>query len=211
MNDKFDPKFGTIELDMFELAEYVSILEEYIPILLFNERERITAKFKIDTQEDSGIAQYFQQLIDQGITTRFLTGSAIIAIWSAYESMISTIAADIADRMNVPLKLSHIRGDFLKRASTYFKYALGMDLHREGTDMVRLQSLLKLRNVFAHANGLIPNVAQNQRNKLVSWISETEGINVLHNEFVVVSVAFVRESYEFIRDLINDLVSRASK
>jgi hypothetical protein len=79
-------------LGIWALDEYVQMLEKELPRLIEVERERIWRDVKAGDEEATYCAELAEQRLDEGITTRLLTGAAIVAIWATYELVVKRVA-----------------------------------------------------------------------------------------------------------------------
>lgn len=207
-------QFNDIEYGFFLISLYIDLIERNYSELIKTEKERIDANFEKDltgnTEEDRWVHSTISSLyylLDDGITPRFLAASAHIAIWGAYESAVHEIATYYAKNRGISLRLSDLKGSFVERAKRYFGSVLHFPLHPDGTDWPQLERLADLRHILAHANGRIQDV--NDWAKAEKWISTTKGIQIVEDEYVVITFEFVRETYKFIEKLLFDLINRA--
>jgi len=199
--------FFLVHFELGTLSTYISLVERNLSALMQDERRRIWTE--VNTGDDLGteFALDLQHQLDSGVTTRFLTAAALLATWALYEAAISQFAEMIRHRKEVSLSLSDLRGGFLTRARRYFDDVLRFDLHPPKADWKRITMLAGLRNAFAHANGLLRDLPKTQRSRVVAWSRNVSGLTIVDG-CIVLSPAFVRESLEFMRALLAELVDR---
>ncbi len=122
-------------LDVWALEAYIQILEVELPRVIGEERKRIWQDVKPGDEQQEHYAEIAEYQLDEGITIRLLTGTALIATWATYESVVRRSAKRIQSRR---LQLKIRRGPFPESARTYFEDVLKCDLHPQGTDWDRL-------------------------------------------------------------------------
>ncbi|SRR6266571_1732866 len=205
---KVDLRFTEVGYELMVLAQYITLLEANLPTVVDAEKRRVWVDLDPDDDADRQIGHHLEDRLDQGVTTRFLAGAAMIATWAIYEATVSQMADYVRDQKEVSLRMSRLKGDFLERARTYYDDVLKFDLHPLGTDWTRLQRLAELRHLIAHANGRLWDVPGEDRKRLESWIKSTAGLSIVGDEYVVVSLDFVRQSHTFVDGLLKDLVDR---
>jgi len=193
-------------LDVWALEGYLQMLESGIPRVIEEERKRL-GEYESDDDDDedsheSALAYYE---LDKGITTRLLTGSAVIAGWATYESVVKRIAKQqsVAKR----LKLTEIKGAFPEAARKYFSDVLNQPLHPEDTDCEYLDTIYGLRNALAHANGQLDDISMENRRRLERWSDKFDGVEIINGQLII-SVEFLRPMCRFISELLYELVRR---
>jgi hypothetical protein len=206
--DLDDFRFTEVEYELMMLSQYVQLLEANLPIIVEAEKTRIWQDLDANDEGDRSVGNHLEERLDEGVTTRFLTAAALVATWATYEATIQTMAAYVQHAKEVSLKMSRLRGTFLERARTYFDDVLKFDLHPVSADWSRIERLAELRHVLAHANGRLPELPPDDRPRVASWLRETQGLTIVEDEYLVVSLTFARESLAFVESLLTDLVER---
>jgi hypothetical protein len=206
-----DALFYDAFLDVTALEVYIGVLEVELPRVIESQRKRILE----DVKEGDDEAQYYASLeeheLDSGVSTRLLTGTALIAIWATYESVILRIADSIQESRQLTSKLRRI-----KNAKEYFENDLKFDLYPAGTDHdlidERIQNLYALRNALAHANGRLSDVRPDEAQQRVELLATTSpGLQISGNGDLLVSMEFVRGAFQFIDQLLLDVGQRADR
>lgn len=192
-------------LDVWALEAYIQILEVELPRVREEERKRIWQAVKPGDEQQEHYAEIADYQLDEGITTRLLTGTALIAIWATYEAVVRRNAKRIQESRRLRLKIG--RGPFPESARMYFEDVLQCDLHPQGTDWDRLNVIYGLRNALAHANGQLEDVPEQKRKKVEEWARTFQGLKIADG-YLIVSVEFVRGAFNFINELLCDLGTR---
>jgi hypothetical protein len=204
----FDPRFVEIGYERMMLEQYVEMVEAQLPDIRAKECERIWLGIDSSDEADRQVASHLKDRVEDGVTTRFLTAAATIASWALYESAVQDVAAHLQRHRGVELRMSAIRGDFLERARTYFSDVLHFPLHHATEDWERLSDLAKIRHFLAHGNGDLRNIRPSDRPRLVDLVARTEGVTIIDEQYLVIDPAFAKETLRFLKELLNDLISR---
>jgi hypothetical protein len=202
-----DLKFAEIGYELSVVEECVQLLQHHLPTLIEGEKHSAGQRWA----DDPATLHHLIDLLEAGLTTRFLTAATLVATWAVYESAVNRIAEYIAEQRGVTLKINQVRGDFLQRVRAYYKDVLKYELHREGTDWDRLDHVATLRNALAHTNGVLADVREPDARALKKWIPNQSGISIVDDEYVVVSLDFVEDSITFLAPLLDDLIARVKK
>lgn len=194
-------------LDLWPLEEYVKIIEVELPRLIESERKNIWDGVKAGDEQQEHYAEIAEYELDEGITTRFLTGTALIAIWGTYESVTRRIARRVKDSKGLT---QDMQGSSLKKVRKYYEDVLKLDLHLRETDWDRLDMINILRDALAHANGQLEYVDHRKRKKIERWVEATDGLKI-SGDYLIVSVEFLRLTLNFITDLLTELDNRINQ
>jgi hypothetical protein len=202
-----DFRFQEIEEDLWILSEYLLLLENGLPLLVEGERRRIRSRVHDPNDEvEESIAQYLEERLESGLTTRYLTASAVTAAWAIYEAGVTSIARHIREKREARLKLNDLRGDFVDRARKYFVDVLRFDLHTSA-DWEGLSRLAGVRNAFAHANGRVADLNTDSRIKIEQWC-KTDSYLRLEDECVIAEAGYAKSAVALVEDLLRDLITR---
>jgi hypothetical protein len=204
-----DAFFYDAFLDVTCLELYIGVLEVELPRVIESERKRIWQDVKEDDEEAKDAACLADYELSSGVATRILTGTALVALWATYESVITRIAEGIQETEHLSRKLRKIRN-----AKEYFENDLHFDLYPAGTDSDlmndHIQNLYDLRNALAHANGRLRDVRPYEAQQRVEQLATTSpGLQISENGDLIVSMEFVRTAFSFIDQLLRDLGRRA--
>jgi hypothetical protein len=186
-------------LELWALEEYIRILEVELPSLIEKERHRLRQDFKAGDEQELYYREIADHQLDEGITTRLITGSALVATWATFESAIQR-AAGIPEQPRIPI---------LKTAKKLFE-RLGIQYSSQ------IEDLYAISNALARANGRFDDIGLDNTNDIhLSKIMEIErlassssGLKISHDGYLVVSIEFIRGAFEFIQPLLLDLAKR---
>ena len=204
-----DLRFVDAGYELMILAEYLKLLEAETPEIIERGRERIRRTPQdFDDEASLSVASHLEYRLEEGVMTRFLPASVLMASWAIYEATVKEVTDYIREERQIPAQKPGGRGGLLKQTRKYFKDSLSFELHPQGTDWTRLKRLNELRNVLAHANGSLRDVRnKDDRDRLRAWVQATPGLSI-EDRYVLVSLTFASEALQFINGLIEELVER---
>jgi len=195
-------------LDLWSLEAHVEMLKRELPRVIEEERKRIWEGVRSGDEQAEHDAGDAEMYLDEGDTTRILTGTALIAIWATYESVVNRCARRIQRARKLRLRLRDIKGDtFLDQADKYFDGVLGFKLHIDETTPERLEILYGLRNALAHANGQLEDVKDHLRPQVTKWVSTLQGLKEFSGN-IIVSIEFVERALDIVKKALEDLSTR---
>ena len=109
------------------------------------------------------------------------------------------------------ISLDDIRGsDFPDRAKKYYQHILMFELPQNDQSWERLKILADLRHAITHANGRLSMVKESRRKKIREWMERDIGIEDYYGD-IIVSQSFVRETFDIVKDSLEDLLKRYSE
>ncbi len=205
----FNLTFAEIPYEFMLLREYLNLVETSLPALVQSEKNRIWTEAAQSEDTDgatSDVAHHLEMLLDEGITTRFLTASAFIAVWASYEAAVLQFATYIATR-RASAPMPHRNGTFVQRARQYFDNVIRFPLHAPATNWDRLEWLAKVRHALAHANGRMEDVNPRDVPLLRTLAGSVRGLAIA-NDYLVLTLPFVRDSLDLVEGLVTDLQRR---
>lgn len=204
-----DLRFVHIRYERMMLERYAALIDAHLDDLKSREAARIEAETDPEDEADLQLMLHLKDRLQEGVTTRFLGASVVMAAWALYESAVGEIADYARMRRGLTLKLSSVRGTFVDRARRYFDEVLRFPLHHVGADWDRLTALERLRHALAHGNGDLREVRADKLKAFATWCVSAPGISVVDDRYVVVQPAFAVESVAFLKTLLEDLTNRA--
>ena len=137
------------------------------------------------------------------VLPRVLRNPFLVSIFAVYESAITEIAKLIQEKQGGKIALDDLKGDLLERSRKYYSHVLQFELSKSNVSWERLKLLSKIRNTIAHRNGRIDMIPEGTRKKIL----QSRGVRNTHG-FVVVDDAFLRETFNLVKDELEDLVAR---
>lgn len=139
---------------------------------------------------------------------RILYYPFLVSLYSVYESAVTEIENLIQEKNGKNESIANTKGkDFLHRANKYFRGAIGYELSQNNQSWEWIRILTEIRHAVAHANGHLELVREGKRKQIKRWIEQDIGIEEYYGD-IIVSGAFVRETYEIIKGELESLIER---
>jgi hypothetical protein len=145
------------------------------------------------------------------VLPRFVRGPFVIALWATFESLIQAIARERSIAMRSPLRLSQLRGDFLRQATVYFDAILRLPLESDPSRLGRLRDLYRVRNALVHANGSKEAMSEESWNELASTLLRGGVSADRYRGLVVLTPEYVASAFDDVSSSLRDLVARARR
>lgn len=138
---------------------------------------------------------------------RFFRGPFLVALYAAYESIVTEIARLIQAKQSQNIKINDLKGDFLERAKKYYKHILKFDLYSEEKVWQQIHMLSTLRNAFAHANGRLDMLNEKSKKKIRKWEKEKRGISTYYG-YIICESNIVTDLFDVARGSLENLIER---
>ena len=193
------------------LEECLAVLKAGLPSIVRTGRARIQKEYDENAEEGASIGAHLEYLLEEGVTTRFLTAATILAVWALYEAAVAELAQYVREQQKLSLRLRDIRGGFLDQARRYFADVLKVPLHPAAADWSRLSRIGQLRNVLAHTNGTLRDLSDQRRKDVESLVKSIPGVAIVNDEYLVVSIGTAENALAFVKLILSDLVDRVRK
>ncbi|HEV7746978.1 MAG TPA: hypothetical protein VGO56_18415 [Pyrinomonadaceae bacterium] len=190
-------------LEIWALEAYIETLEIELPSLIEKERNRLRQGLNAEDEQALHYTEIAEFQLDDGITTRLITGSTLIATWATFESGVQRAARN----------LEQPKDKFLDTSVKLFA-RLGIQHPKE------IEDFYAIRNTLVHANGRVEDIGldipdedqrQKKRLKIEQLANSRTGMKISHDGYLVVSIEFVRATFRFIEPLLMDLATRTDK
>ena len=139
---------------------------------------------------------------------RILYYPFLVSLYTVYESAVKEIADLIQEKNGKNESLANTRGkDFLDQANKYYRGTIEYELSQNNQSWERIRILTGIRHAVAHANGHLELVREGKRKQIKKWIEQDIGIEDYYGD-IIISGAFVRETYEMVKDDLESLIER---
>lgn len=200
------------------LRLFVESLNDYVPHICDQYRIKETVKAEKNKDEefpgilDSQIKNI--ENVSNVIIPQSFNNSALLMIWSFFESSVKDLGLYIRKRKNIELIIKDISGEGLIRIQKYYSSVLGLpNLLEPYID--DLSAIYLIRNLIVHANGVISSPYESTRkltekSKISKYIQCTDGIEdrngmlLLSNEYINGSLNIVTDAIKAIDDHISN-------
>ncbi len=211
-----DFRLGEVSGELDTLKKHLELIEEEI------KRGEEAAKAELDAklrplylnkqelslderdEEHNYREEYYYQI--DFVLPRVLRVPFLVALFAVYETAVIEVASHIQKKRGGQISRDDFKGDLLNRAKKYYKRVLQFELSSNNKRWERLTVLAGLRNAIAHTNGRLDMIEEQNRKKMEK-ILKLDGVKD-ELGFVIVSGAFLRETFTLVKDDLEDLVAR---
>lgn len=199
---------------MWGLENYLKVLEKS---LYYNQKQypkHIRTKleeegYDFNNPEYDFASQNINAIVED-IFPRTFRNSFIVVLWATFESTIKEVANYLYKNSETKLKMSDIRGNFLEQVEKYFGSVVNVPLKLSQEARLKLKILYTLRNVIVHGNGVFENLEQRTQNKLQEWEKQFGGFEIKSGK-VILKKEYLKESYNFAKEIASELIKRVKK
>ena len=207
---KIDSRLLDASIELDALEEHLQLIENQMAQIRETARNKTETYIRKDglcpdDPEWQSAWQYYDYRIDT--LPIFFRGTFLVALYAAYESIVTEIARLIQVKQSQKIKLNDLRGGFLERAKKYYKHILKFDLYSEEKAWEQVRRLSILRNAFAHANGRLDMVNERWRKIIQKWAQKNLGISTYYG-YIICEVNIVADMYSAVRSSLEDLIER---
>ena len=208
--EKIDSRLLDASIELDALEEHLQLIENQMAQIRETARNKTETYIRKeglcpDDPEWQSAWQYYDYRIDS--LPIFFRGTFLVALYAAYESIVTEIARLIQDKQSQQIKLNDLRGGFLERAKKYYKHILKFDLYSEEKAWEQVRRLSTLRNAFAHANGRLDMLNERSRKIIQKWAQQNLGISTYYG-YIICEVNIVADMYDAVRSSLEDLIER---
>lgn len=219
MRFEVDFRFNEIVAELWATKEYLSVVEQQLPLLKKQTRDRIEKETKEHIKNLSGDERECEESIaaqeiydiNELVLSRFFLSPIIVMFWSMYESAIIEIAKHIQVKCNHDINMNDLRGNFLVRSEKYFKSVLDFPLITDSIEKRHIEKLMVLRNAIVHGSGRKEIVNKDDWKKIEQWQEENEGISIVGYNCLSFSLDFIKKTHKIVDKILNDLINRVKK
>ncbi len=162
----YDLRFAEMFYELYALEDYIDSIESQLPVLIEKEKEKAYQNMpEYDSIEWHQREQSLYALIED-VIPRYFRNPIVVTLWAIFESAIIEIAKEIKDQQGLPITLDDITGDFLERTNKYFNHIIKFPIDVRGSSWQHFRKFYLLRNAFAHGNGRLDNIKNQDKLKL---------------------------------------------
>jgi hypothetical protein len=204
-----DPRFADYGYQLMLLREHAKLLEQHHPALLETGKRVLRSELGASDDADRSMASRLEAALDDGVATRFVPGSILLAAWAIFEEAVNDVADYAYWKLDAPIEFKDVRGDLANRAAKYFTDVLGLRCLSAPGDVSTLQDLSLLHGLIGHANGRLSRMSA-RRDHFEKWARSQPDVAIVGGEYVVVGFGFVDRWLGFLRGLITRMEEEVS-
>lgn len=209
---KIDLRFVDILYELGAIGRYIASIESQMSSILQNEEQKAYDElrqkgYKPDDDEYDLARQMLHDLTER-VIPRFYRNAILVNLWAIFETGITAVAKEIADKQKQALSLRDINGDFLERTKKYFQYILKFKLNLAGDEWVSIKRLKVLRNAIAHGNGNLDTITNpKEKRQITKWGNEGIGLSV-EIDLLIFSRTFIEKTFNHMDTFLRELIAR---
>ena len=185
----------------------MDVLERHLTALPDNPSAEVSAALN-DSDED--VRQPIRQewgILSEEAAPRLARGSYVVALYAAYESGITELAASLQRRVGEGLALQDIRGGtFIDRARKYFDIVLQIPLCPDEAQWSTIVELALVRHASAHANGRV--IGLSSKGKRILNAMQQRGDAREYWGSIAIEAPYLRRALQAVDTCMRDLIER---
>lgn len=199
-----------LSIELHALEDHLQIIENHVKELARLEEERVSVlarenNWDFDDPEFDFARQECNHRI-QFLFPRIFRGPFLVTLYAVFEAGVTEISRLIQSRQKRKLSINDLKGDFLDRATKYFKHIIEFDLPMD-SKWQHIRRLSEIRNALAHTNGRIDLLNANVRDKIHKWENDGTGIYTDMN-FILVNEEFANKTFLDVNAYLRSLIER---
>jgi hypothetical protein len=198
-----------IAANFHSVERYLSLLTKYVPIIKddFNIHflEGLANIEQLESEEHKeqlGILKWETEMF----VPRCFYGASILALWAAFESSVSQLAAFIKLKASVRLSFEEIREqNLVRRLQLYVETFTSKPVYFGDAIVKGISDLQMVRNSLAHSNGDLHFLSAEKRNRLEVLVSTQIGLAIIEDELIV-REQYARTAFVFAENFVNTIM-----
>lgn len=209
INPALDFRLLDVSLEIHALEDQYDLIKEQLIHFQSVESKKLddlSKKLTLDEADWHFANQEYNHKIDF-LYPRFFWGPFIVALYAVYETAVIEIAKLIQQTQKQKISINDLKGNFLERASLYYKHVINFELCNNNSTWEKIKILSELRNAIAHSNGRTDMLNKNTRNRIRNLEKQKIGITT-HYRFIIFDETYIKTTFESVRSTLNDLVER---
>ncbi len=192
MKINVDFRLLDVSLELYALKDHYELINnqllhlkeaEEATLLEYLKRENLTPE---DPEWDFARQECEHKV--EFLLPRVFWGPYIVALYAAFETGVTEIASLLQKSQGQEIGINDLRGDFLERASKYYKNILRFELCSDNEAWQCIKMLAELRHAIAHVNGRLDMLNEKSRRKITAWGKQEIGITFFYNYLLFDSV-----------------------
>ncbi len=211
---KLDFRLLDVRAELPALRDSVATLERQLEFIAAQRKRQVEADIaELGPDPDPGEVQLALQELAYEVEhtyPRVYRGSLLTVMWATYESAIVQVAEFLQRKKGLDIALVDVRGaGVVERARRYFRKALHCELYTGKDRQSDCARIYLVRNVFAHVNGRLAGVKDNQRSVIENMVED----GALREDlgYVVPTKEFLEFALDVIDGEVKGLVERTLK
>lgn len=207
----YDLRFAEMFYELYALEDYIDSIESQLPVLIEKEKEKAYQNMpEYDSIEWHQREQSLYALIED-VIPRYFRNPIIVTLWAIFESAIIEIAKEIKDQQGLPITLDDITGDFLERTNKYFNHIIKFPIDVRGSSWQHFRKFYLLRNAFAHGNGRLDNIKNQDKLKYKLGLDKENAEVMITDGNIICSPNFIKNTLRVVLDFLRNITEKVKE
>jgi len=207
----YDLRFAEMFYELYALEDYIDSIESQLPVLIEKEKEKAYQNMpEYDSIEWHQREQSLYALIED-VIPRYFRNPIVVTLWAIFESAIIEIAKEIKDQQGLPITLDDITGDFLERTNKYFNHIIKFPIDVRGSSWQHFRKFYLLRNAFAHANGRLDNIKNQDKLKNILGLDKENAEVMITDVNIICSPNFIKNTLRVVLDFLRNITEKVKE
>ena len=207
----YDLRFAEMFYELYALEDYIDSIESQLPVLIEKEKEKTYQNMpEYDSIEWHQREQSLCALIED-VIPRYFRNPIVVTLWAIFESAIIEIAKEIKDQQGLPITLDDITGDFLERTNKYFNHIIKFPIDVRGSSWQHFRKFYLLRNAFAHANGRLDNIKNQDKLKNILGLDKENAEVMITDGNIICSPNFIKNTLCVVLDFLRNITEKVKE
>ena len=194
------------------LTRYLESVEMFFPYaaaqlsLRQHAEHAAGADVYFEEELDSERAQLQDELL--GVVPRAIRGSALVVLFSAFESTVMDFSKELSSELELPpFDPSSKKGTLLEKANRYYSDTCGVQLFSSPVEKRGIEILRRLRNSFVHKQSTFLALPEEIQASIIARKNRLTNCQV-HGHFWVPNMGCVRAHGELVHTWAHSLCGR---
>lgn len=207
----YDLRFAEMFYELYALEDYIDSIESQLPVLIEKEKEKAYQNMpEYDSIEWHQREQSLYALIED-VIPRYFRNPIVVTLWAIFESAIIEIAKEIKDQQGLPITLDDITGDFLERTNKYFNHIIKFPIDVRGSSWQHFRKFYLLRNAFAHGNGRLDNIKNQDKLKYKLGLDKENAEVMITDGNIICSPNFIKNTLRVVLDFLRNITEKVKE
>ena len=147
----------------------------------------------------------------EDVIPRYFRNPIVVTLWAIFESAIIEIAKEIKDQQGLPITLDDITGDFLERTNKYFNHIIKFPIDVRGSSWQHFRKFYLLRNAFAHGNGRLDNIKNQDKLKYKLGLDKENAEVMITDGNIICSPNFIKNTLRVVLDFLRNITEKVKE
>jgi hypothetical protein len=192
-----------IKVELILMQEYLNQMEVGVKAICDAYLERETKKY---ANAEYYEYQHIYSIAEEEIP-RLIRLPLMVSIYTIYENSITQLLSYAQTKENAGLTLKDINGKSLSSTfNKYMKHVLGFDFQISSKAMQQINTINKIRNCIAHANGNLSSLSKEKISELRVLEDSRIGVEITSMQ-IDISYSLIKSSMTTVENIVRELMN----